>query len=101
MMREETEELLDWCEGTPKPTLEQIEARVLSWRQALGKAATELIVGNQEACAPAAVSCPKCGQATEHKGQRVVQIESRLGPLKMERVYYYCPQCRAVFFPPR
>ena len=101
VMRKNTQELLDWCEETPKPTLEQIEERVLSWREALGKATTELIVGNQEARAPAVVRCPRCGQEAEHKGLRVVNIESRVGPLKIERVYYYCPRCRAGFFPPR
>lgn len=101
MMREKTDELLEWCEGTPKPTLEQIEARVLSWRQALGKATTELIIGNQEARAPAVVCCPRCGEAAEHKGPRVVNVESRVGMLRIERVYYYCRQCRAGFFPPR
>ena len=101
MMHERTEELLDWCEETPKPTLEQIEERVLSWREALGKATTELIVGNQEACSPVAVRCPRCGQEAEHKGLRVVNIESRVGTLRIERVYYYCPRCRKGFFPPR
>jgi len=101
MMREKTEELLDWCEATPKPTLEQIEERVLSWREVLGKATTELIVENQEARAPAAVRCPRCGQEAEHKGLRVVNIESQVGALRIERVYYHCPRCQAGFFPPR
>lgn len=100
MMREKVEELLNWCEETPKPTLEQIEERVLSWREALGKAATELIVENQEARAPAVVHCLRCGQKGEHKGLRVVNIESRVGTLRIERVYYYCPRCRKGFFPP-
>jgi len=94
------EELLDWCEGTPEPTLEQIEEKVLAWREALGAATTELIVGNQEARAPAVVRCPRCGQEAVHKGLRTVHVESRVGALKIERVYYSCPRCRAGFFPP-
>lgn len=100
IMQEKTRDLLDWCAGTPKPTLEQIEEKMLSWREALGEAATEVIVRNQEACAPVVAGCPRCGREAENKGLREVSIESRVGRLRMERVYYYCPRCRAGFFPP-
>jgi len=101
MMREKAQELLDWRAETPKPTLEQIEEKMLSWREAMGKAAAELLLGNEETCSPAVVDCPRCGQEAEHKGERGVNIASRVGKLEVERVYYYCPRCSAGFFPPR
>ena len=101
MMCEKAQELLDWRAETSKPTLEQIEEKMLSWREAVGKSMTELMLGNEETCSPAVVNCPACGQEAENKGTRVVRIESRVGELEIERVYYYCPQCQAGFFPPR
>ena len=101
IVREKVQELLDWRAETSRPTLEQIEEKMLSWREALGEAATELMLGNEETCSPAVVNCPACGQEAENKGTRVVRIESRVGELEIERVYYYCPRCQAGFFPPR
>lgn len=100
IMREKAQELLDWRAETPKPTLEQIEEKMLSWREALGEAATELMLGNEETCSPAVVECPRCGQEAENKGVRLVTIASRVGTLEIERVYYYCPRCEVGFFPP-
>lgn len=101
IMREKAQELLDWCAETPKPTLEQIEDRMLSWRKALGEATAEVIIRNEETSSPAEVDCPRCGQEAENKGTRVVSIESRVGSLEIERVYYDCPRCQVGFFPPR
>jgi len=101
VMREKTEELLDWCAEVSKPTLEQIEERVLLWREALGEATAEAIIRNQETHSPVVVDCPRCGQEAQNKGTRVESIESRVGTLEIERVYYYCPRCQAGFFPPR
>ena len=39
------------------------------------------------------MTCPHCQQATRFKGYRSKGLLSVLGPLTVERAYYYCPHC--------
>jgi len=100
IMQASREELLDWCAATPRPTLTQIEEKVLAWREALSEATSELLLESQAASAPAEAHCPECGRVAVNKGRQEVHVESQVGTLQIGRTYYYCPHCKAGFFPP-
>jgi len=41
----------------------------------------------------------RCGSPARHAGRRTKQIESILGPLRLERAYYHCSSCGHGFCP--
>lgn len=95
------EELLDWQEGTPEPTLREIEEVVLKLRKRMGQQMGKGVLGGQESRVPVSGPvCGQCGQEMEYKGEKGTYVESRIGDLRIERGYYYCPRCRRGFFPP-
>lgn len=94
------ERLLDWAEAAAAPTLTEIEDEVLTLRGQMGKKMAEEVVESQEASQPAAApSCPRCHRPMQNKGLKRALVETRLGPVEMERGYYYCPHCRRGFSP--
>ena len=100
----EAEELFDqlmvWDEHTSKPDMTQIEEIVLQLRQRLGEQMAQAVLARQDSRQPAErLSCAQCGSELEAKGQKGNQVESRVGGLRVERGYYYCPGCREGFFP--
>jgi ribosomal protein S27AE len=96
------EALLDWHEGTPVPTLTQIEDEVLQLRRAVGQRMSVLVLADQEAKQPVQTpGCPRCGTSLHYKGQKATQVGSRVGELALERGYYHCARCGGGFFPPR
>ena len=95
------DELLDWSEGMPAPTLMELEEAVLELRKRLGRRMAEIVLREQEAARPVpGPRCPTCGREMRYKGMKEVTVESRLGPLRVERAYYYCHHCRCGLFPP-
>lgn len=95
------EELLDWTEQTPEPTLAQIEEVILKLRQRLSERMAETVVETQDASRPVpGPRCPRCGQEMHYKGQKPNTVETSVGSVPMERAYYYCATCRAGLFPP-
>jgi len=44
--------------------------------------------------------CPVCGGEARYKGQKVRDLITETGEVRLERAYYYCPHCRKGFFPP-
>jgi hypothetical protein len=93
--------LLDWDERTSKPNLSQIEDEVLELRRRFGQRLAKAVLEEQEAKQPAeAPKCPQCGGEMRYKGQKAVNIESRLGTLAAVRGYYYCARCASGLFPP-
>jgi uncharacterized protein with PIN domain len=95
------ESLLDWDERTSKPHLRQIEDEVLALRRQFGQQLAKMVIEGQEAKQPAeAPQCPQCGEAMRYKDQKAANLESRLGPLAVERGYYYCARCKSGLFPP-
>ena len=95
------DELLDWNERTPQPTLTQIEAVILTLRKRLGEQMATVVIATQEATQPRpTLRCPTCGGEMHAKGKKANTVESRVGTLPMERGDSYCPPCHGGFFPP-
>jgi rubredoxin len=42
---------------------------------------------------PASRTCPRCGGRRRHKGRRERGLISSLGAIRLEGVYWHCPQC--------
>ena len=83
------------------PTLVEMEEAVLTLRQRLAQRMMELMVAEQEQVRPVpGPKCERCGEEMQYKGTKEVRVESRLGPLKVERGYYHCHRCKAGVFPP-
>ena len=96
------DELMEWDEETQKPNLTQIEEIVLELRKRFGERMAQKMLMRQEERQPAEkVNCPECKREMETKGMKDNQVETRIGNLKIERGYYYCPDCKQGIFPPR
>ena len=101
----EAEELFDqlmkWETENERPNLTQIEDIVLELRKRFGEQLAEKVLQRQEQRQPAErVLCPKCGDEMLPKGQKDNRVASRIGGLKLDREYYYCPRCHEGIFPP-
>jgi hypothetical protein len=104
MQRAETliEQLLDWTENTSQPTLTQIEDIALDLRQQFGHALSESAIESQANANPVTLpTCPRCGKTMRPKGEKPKTVVARVGELKLERRYFYCPACEQGLFPPR
>ena len=94
------DEMLAWEAQTEKPNLTQIEEIVLELRKRFGERMVQKMIMRQEDRQPAErVKCPGCGGEMENKGMKGNQVETRIGNLKLERGYYYCPACKQGIFP--
>lgn len=94
-------QLLDWNERNPQPTLSDIESIVLKLRKQVGERMANALLAEQAAPdGEQAPTCPTCGQRMAHKGYRQNQIESRAGRVNAKRLYYYCAACQRGIFPP-
>ena len=95
------DEYLVWEETHPSPDLMQIEDIALELRKELGEEIAQMAVEEQEGRVPVpGPRCPKCGEEMRYKGEKGVEVESRVGGLKVERGYYTCPRCKESIFPP-
>ena len=101
-MEAQLDDLLEWADENPRPTLTQIEDAVLHCRSEVGRAMAEGVVNAQENAQLApSPSCPTCGREMHVKDRKRKVVGTRVGDVKAERDYYYCPHCRRGFFPPR
>lgn len=96
------DELLEWDEKNNAPTMTEIEDIVLELRKRMSEKMAQALVGNQEQKQPVpGPTCAKCGKEMRNKGQKGNEVESRVGQIRVERGYYYCPKCKQGVFPPR
>ena len=92
---------LEWEEEHPQPDLMQIEEVALRLRKELGQEIAQMAIENQASRTPApGPKCARCGEEMRYKGKKRTEVESRAGSLKVERGYYYCPECKESIFPP-
>jgi hypothetical protein len=95
------EEFLDWEAQAAQPKLTAIEDGVLQLREQFGQRLAEVALADQDAKQPVTPSeCPSCGQPMRYKGQKGLEVESRVGLLSIDRGHYYCARCHSGLFPP-
>jgi hypothetical protein len=95
------DEYLEWEAEHPRPDLMQIEEVALKLRKELGQEIAQVAIENQASRTPVpGLKCGRCGKEMRYKGKKGTQVESRAGSLKVERGYYYCPECKESVFPP-
>jgi hypothetical protein len=92
--------LMEWRRDAQSPTLVEIEERVIELRKVVSQGTTRMLVESEEAAYPSEVCCAKCGERSENKGLKAIQIRSRVGEVEVKRTYWYCRTCREGFFPP-
>lgn len=95
------DELLEWEDANQQPTLTEIEDIVLKLRKRMGEQMAQSVVDAQAAQAPVpGPLCPACGREMHAKSHKRRRVESRAGSVPLERLYYYCDDCRRGSFPP-
>jgi hypothetical protein len=99
-IEEMVDEVLEWEEGVSAPTLVEIEEVVLKLRRRVAQRVAEALLSRQEAARPVpGPLCPRCHQERRYKWSGEVTVESRLGPLRVKRGYFYCERCQSGLFP--
>ena len=96
----QVEELLQNISDDKQLSLTEIEDLVLATRQEIGQIMTQAVAEVESQPLAPDVNCPSCGRRMQHKGKKPKQVTTQSGDIAIERAYYYCPACRAGFFPP-
>jgi len=95
------EAYLEWETKHPQPDMREIENISIRLRKELGQEMAQMAVEEQaERKVVPGPQCAKCGKEMRYKGEKLTEIESRVGSLKVERGHYYCPECKESIFPP-
>ncbi len=91
--------LSEWRRMHPKASFDEIAAQVSEERKVLsGNLLAELASAGAGEMLDA--KCVECGGALQNKGKKKREVLHREGRVKLERNYYYCPDCERGFFPP-
>lgn len=95
------DEALDWQEGRATFGLTELEDYLLGVGEEVQEVMAEGLLGQVESKQPSeAPCCERCGQGMEYKGQKQKWVVTRLGEIRVNRSYYWCPGCRRGTFPP-
>lgn len=81
-------------------SLADIERVALNAGQHIEEAIAKALAAESARELPPWPTCPKCRQKLKNKGPRTRRVVTQVGEVDVERTYYYCPTCRAGFFPP-
>lgn len=74
---------------------EALEQRVHeAGQRLLGGAFEQLLQTTVDAASESARTCPHCSGRRRHKGRQRRGLISRMGPIQLHGVYWYCPRCR-------
>jgi hypothetical protein len=98
-IEEKADELLDWQEKQGTTDLRTMEEKVEQIGRAVQGKLVEALVESQQRGLSVTETCPRCGGRLEYWGERQRDLETSVGPIKLNRPYYYCRHCQVGFFP--
>jgi hypothetical protein len=83
------------------PTLEELTAAIFSRRNELmGQLAARLVQqSHAELIEQEYTRCPHCEKALKARGKHPRTVETLIGPISVERPYFYCVDCHHGFYP--
>lgn len=96
---QKADELLDWQEEQGATDLWTIEELVEQAGRAMQGKLVETLVESQQRGLRVTETCPTCGRRLEYWGERRRGVETSVGPINLNRPYYYCRHCQVGFFP--
>jgi hypothetical protein len=85
----------------PSPTLSQVSDTVWGLRQSLTGGITETIVkqAHEGERQRTQARCPRCTRVLKVQDHVWRTVETMVGPVELERPYFYCRSCRAGLYP--
>jgi hypothetical protein len=90
--------MLDWRHQHPQATLTEIEAEL---DQQMRRLRAEVLAETATATGNDVGTCPQCGTALVHRGDRErTLLTDGDEPLMLSRSYATCPACGCGLFPP-
>jgi hypothetical protein len=98
-IEEKADELLDWQEKQGTTDLWTMEEKVEQIGRAVQGKLVEALVESQQRGLSVTETCPRCGGRLEYWGERQRDLETSVGPISLNRPYYYCRHCQVGFFP--
>src|SRR5713226_4074267 len=96
-----------WLDGLeaqlpePAPTLAQVTETVWNLRQELTGGLTQTIIEHTHLGEHIRkqVPCPKCARILQARSPVQRTVETMVGPVELERPYFYCRACRSGLYP--
>lgn len=96
---QKAEELLDWQEQQGMTDLWGMEEKVEQVGRVVQGKMIEVLVASQQRGLSVTEMCLECGGRLAYWGERRRGLETSVGPIKVNRPYYYCRHCQVGFFP--
>ena len=95
------DQLRQWREEHPTASIDDIAGQVSRRRRELmGELLNQLACQHGNGEVIEGVVCPDCGGAMLNKGVQQRGMVHSEGETKIERMYYYCSECKTGIFPP-